>query len=59
MKPGNAGGGKGPHLEANAGSDEDGGIGVEPSNPNKCSEVADSVTRKSEGIAQLSVLRAV
>jgi hypothetical protein len=27
-KPGNAGGGKGPQLEANARSDEDGGIGL-------------------------------
>src|SRR6516162_1696007 len=56
MKQGNAGGGKGPQLEANARSDEDGGIGVEPNNPSKRSEVADGVTRKSEGIAQLSFL---
>src|SRR5437016_11520128 len=58
-KPGNAGGGKWPQLKANARSDEDGGIGDEPNNPSKCSEVADGVARKSEGIAQLSILRAV
>ena len=52
MKPGNAGGGKGPQLEGNARSNEDGGIGVEPNNPSKRSEVADGVARKSEGIAQ-------
>jgi len=38
-KPGNSGGGKEPQLEANARSDEDGGIGDEPNNPGKCSEV--------------------
>jgi hypothetical protein len=59
MKPGNAGGGKGPQLEGNARSDEDGGIGDEPNNPRKCSEVADGVARQSEGIAQLSLLCAV
>src|SRR5215471_10855540 len=56
---GNAGGGKGPQLKANARRNEGGGIGDEPSNPSKRSEVADGVTRKSEGIAQLSLLRAV
>ena len=45
MKPGNSGGGKGPQLKGNARSDEDGGIGVEPINPRKCSEVADGVSR--------------
>ena len=45
MKPGNAGGGKGPQLKANARSDEGRGIGDEPNNPNKCSEVADGVAR--------------
>src|SRR6516162_11046950 len=58
-KPGNSGGGKGPQLKGNARSDEDGGIGDEPSNPRKCSEVAEGVARQSEGIAQLSILRAV
>jgi group II intron reverse transcriptase/maturase len=33
MKPGNAGGGKGPQLEANARSDEDGGIDVSLTTP--------------------------
>src|SRR6266852_1937585 len=56
LKPGNAGGGKGPQLKGNARSDEDRGIGDEPNNPRKCSEVADGVARESEGIAQLSFL---
>src|SRR6266566_5838340 len=51
LKPGNAGGGKGPQLKGNARSDEDRGIGDEPNNPRKCSEVADGVARESEGIA--------
>src|SRR5713101_7119521 len=51
MKPGNAGGGEGPQLKGNARSDEDRGIGDEPNNPRKCSEVADGVARESEGIA--------
>jgi hypothetical protein len=51
MKPGNAGGGKGPWLEMNARSDKDGGIGDEPNNPGKSSEVAGSVARQSEEIA--------
>jgi len=58
-KPGNAGGGKGPQLKGNARSDEDGGIGVEPSNPSKRSEAADGVARQSEGIARLSFLRSI
>src|SRR5258708_7118189 len=45
MKPGNAGGGKGPQLKGNARSDEDRAIGDEPNNPRKCSEVADGVAR--------------
>jgi hypothetical protein len=48
MKPGNAGGGKGPQLKGNARSDEDRGIDDESSNPRKCSEVADGVARESE-----------
>jgi len=50
-KPGNSGGGKEPQLKGNARSDEDRGIGDEPNNPRKCSEVADGVARESEGIA--------
>jgi hypothetical protein len=45
-KPGNAGGGKGPQLKTNARSDEGRGIGDEPSNSSKCSEVANGVARK-------------
>jgi hypothetical protein len=43
-------------LKGNARSDEDRGIGDEPNNSRKCSEVADGVARESEGIAQLSFL---
>jgi hypothetical protein len=43
MNPGNSGGGKEPQLEVDARSDEDGGIGDEPSNPGKCSEVTGGV----------------
>jgi hypothetical protein len=32
-KPGNAGGGKGPQLKGDAGSDEGGRMGDEPGNP--------------------------
>jgi hypothetical protein len=39
MKPGNAGGGKGPQLKGSARSDEGQGIGDEPNNSNQCSEV--------------------
>jgi len=45
MKPGNAGGGKGPQLKGNARSNEDGGIDVESINPRKRSEVAEGVAR--------------
>jgi hypothetical protein len=55
-KPGNAGGGKGPQLEVNATSDEGREIGDEPNNSSKCSEVADSVARESEGVAWFSFL---
>jgi hypothetical protein len=46
LKPGNAGGGKGPQWKGNAGSDEDGGIGDESINPTKCSEVGDELAEK-------------
>jgi hypothetical protein len=59
MKPGNSGGGKWPQLKMDARSDEGGRIGDEPSNSSKCSEAADGVPRKSEGIAGLSFLRAL
>ena len=51
VKPGNYGGGKGPQLEVNAISDDGKEIGDESNNSSKCSEVADGVTRKSEGSA--------
>jgi hypothetical protein len=53
MKPGNSGGGKEPQLEVDAGSDEDGGIGDEPNNPGKCSEVTGGVARQSEEIVSV------
>src|SRR5215213_318783 len=46
MKPGNAGRGKGPQFKTNARRGEGPGIG-QPSNPEKCSETADGVTRES------------
>jgi hypothetical protein len=48
MKPGNAGGGKGPWLEANARSDKEGGTGDEPSNPGKCSELQAALRDKAK-----------
>src|SRR5246500_2030480 len=59
MKPGNAGRAKEPQLKGNARSNEGGGIGVEPNNPSKRSEIADGVARQSEGIAQLPFLHPV
>src|SRR5713226_3530625 len=53
MKPGNAGGGKGPQLKGNARSNEDRGIDDESSNPRKCSEVADGVARESEAFVSM------
>src|SRR5229473_6235842 len=58
LKPGNAGGGKGPQFKTNAASSEGPEIG-KPSNSKKCSETADSVTRESEGRSRLSLLRPV
>src|SRR5207245_7678499 len=57
LKPGNAGGGKGPQFKTNAVSGEGQEIG-QPSNSGKCSEAADGVTRKSEGRGGLPLLRA-
>src|SRR5207302_787124 len=56
MKPGNAGGGKGPWFKTNAASSEGPEIG-EPSNSATCSETADGVTRESEDRSRLSLLR--
>ena len=47
MKPGNAGGGKGPQFRTDARRGEGQEIG-QPSNSEKCSEAADGVTRESE-----------
>src|SRR3989337_1368356 len=58
VKPGNAGGGKGPQFKTNATSGEGPEIG-KPSNSEKCPETADGVTRESEGRSGLSLLRAV
>ena len=58
-KPGNTGGGKGPQLKTDARSSEGREIGNEPINSSKCSETADGVACKSEGIARLSFLCAV
>jgi hypothetical protein len=59
MKPGNAGGGKGPQLEINATSNAEGRLAREPNNSGKCSEIADGVTRESEGIARFTLLCSV
>src|ERR1700716_212491 len=56
MKPGNAGGGKGPWFKTNAASSEGSEIG-EPSNSETCSGTADGVTRESEDRSRLSLLR--
>src|SRR6202795_1536562 len=56
MKPGNAGGGKGPWFKTNAASREGPEIG-KPSNSETCSETADGVTRESEDGSRLSLLR--
>src|SRR5713226_4305549 len=56
LKPGNAGGGKGPWFKTNAGSGEGPEIG-QPSNSETCSETADRVTRESEDGSRLSLLR--
>src|SRR6202162_5336664 len=57
LKPGNAGGGKGPQFKTNATSSEGPGIG-KPINSETCSKAADGVARESEGGSWLSLLRA-
>src|SRR3954452_12284195 len=54
MKPGNAGGGKGPQFKTDANVVRDQEIG-QPSNSEKCSETADGVTRESEDGSRLSL----
>ena len=58
LKPGNAGGGKGPQFKTTQDVVRDLEIG-QPSNSEKCSETADGVTRESEGGGRLSLLRSV
>src|SRR6202023_473023 len=55
LKPGNAGGGKGPWFKTDATSGEGPEIG-QPNNSETCSEAADGVTRESEGRSRLSLL---
>src|SRR5205823_14453623 len=58
LKPGNAGGGKGPQFKIDAASGEDAEIG-QPSNSEEWSAAADGVARESEVDAGLPLLRAV
>ena len=58
LKPGNAGGGKGPQFKTDAGSSEGPGDLV-TCHSKKCSEAADGVTRESEGRSRLSLLRPI
>ena len=55
MKPGNAGGGKGPQFKTDARRSEDLGIG-QPINSEQRSETADGVARESEGRTRLPLL---
>jgi len=58
LKPGNAGGGKGPQFRTDARRSEGQEIG-QPINSEKRSEAAECVTRESEDRTRLSVLRSV
>ena len=49
LKPGNAGGGKGPQFKTDALRGEESEIG-QPSNSDWCSKAADGVARKSNGV---------
>ena len=49
MKPGNAGGGKGPWFKETQEEAKDEEIGDEPSSSEKCAEAADGIARQSEG----------
>ena len=60
LKPGNAGGGKGPQLKGQRKKRRrTEGLAMSLTTPRKCSEAADGVACQSEGIAQLSFLCAV
>ena len=56
LKPGNAGGGKGPQFKTDARRSEDLEIG-RPINSGQRSETADGVARESEGRTRLPLLR--
>jgi hypothetical protein len=58
MKPGNAGGGKGPWFKTDAASSEGLEIG-QPIHSDQGSETADGVARESEGRSRLPLLRPV
>src|ERR1700693_63196 len=58
LKPGNAGGGKGPQFKTNATSGEGPEIG-QPNNSENCSKTADGVARESEGGGRISLLHPV
>src|SRR5947208_10980577 len=58
LKPGNAGGGKGPQFKTDARRGEGPEIG-QPINSEECSETAEGVARESEGRSRLSLLRPV
>jgi len=49
MKPGNAGGGKGPQLKGNARSDEDGGIDVSLTTPESVQKLQTALHDKAKG----------
>jgi len=59
MKPGNAGGAKGPWFRESARRSEGRGDWREPNNPTEGRETTKRATRESEGIAQLSFLQSV
>src|SRR5438094_3326115 len=58
LKPGNAGGGKGPQFKTSATSGAGPGDWA-TNNSETCSEAADGVTRESEGGSRLSLLCSV
>ncbi len=59
MKPGNAGGAKGPWFKESARRSEGRGDWREPNNPTEGRETTECATRESEGIAQFSFLQSV
>src|SRR5262245_35895651 len=59
MKPGNAGGGKGPQFRVSARRGKAQETGDEPTSSGKCAEASDGIACQSEGRALLSLLCAV